>query len=81
MTKLIDILYDLTARQLGVVAVLLFLIATIAIRQKNTIKYPSNLPRVGEPAGKTRFSLRTRLAWYTDCEKLYQEAYNTVSLP
>ncbi|PMD50708.1 uncharacterized protein K444DRAFT_638046 [Hyaloscypha bicolor E] len=34
------------------------------------IQYPSRLPRICEPKGATRFSLRTRLAFLTDCQKL-----------
>jgi hypothetical protein len=46
--------------------------------RKSGIQYPANLPRIRD-IGKTRFSLRTRLAYYTDCSNLYHEAYNTVS--
>ncbi|KFY18173.1 hypothetical protein V492_00108 [Pseudogymnoascus sp. VKM F-4246] len=41
--------------------------------------YPPNLPRVREPTGATRFSLKTRWAYYTDCKALYKEAYETYS--
>ena len=44
------------------------------------IHYPSNLPRVREPAGATRFTLKTRLAFLTDCKALFNEAYEKVSL-
>ncbi|KAF2140916.1 uncharacterized protein K452DRAFT_351633 [Aplosporella prunicola CBS 121167] len=40
------------------------------------IRYPANLPLIGEPAGKRRFSLRTRLRYYSDCAALYKEAYD-----
>ncbi|MCJ1402135.1 hypothetical protein MMC11_005354 [Xylographa trunciseda] len=43
-----------------------------------TLHYPPNLPRVREN-GKTRFSLRTRWAYYTDCANLFREAYDTYS--
>jgi hypothetical protein len=43
-----------------------------------TIGYPSNLPRVRERKGATRFSLTTRLAYFTNCKSLYDEAYEKV---
>lgn len=46
-----------------------------------TIRYPSNLPRVREPPGATRFRLKTRLAFLTDCKALFNEAYEKVSIP
>lgn len=39
---------------------------------------PAYVPRVGEAKGKRHFSLRTRWAYFTDCEKLFQEAYQKV---
>jgi hypothetical protein len=42
-----------------------------------TIRYPANLPRVREH-GKTRFSLSTRWAYYTDSIGLFREAYENV---
>ncbi|KAK8080779.1 hypothetical protein PG997_008597 [Apiospora hydei] len=47
-----------------------------------SVKYPSNLPLVGEPLGKRHFSWRTRWRYMTDCEGLYREVYeNTVLVP
>ncbi|KAI1262197.1 cytochrome P450 [Xylariaceae sp. FL1019] len=40
-----------------------------------TIKYPSNIPRVGEPAGKLSFSLKTRWRAVKECDAIYMEAY------
>ncbi|RHZ55175.1 uncharacterized protein CDV56_107749 [Aspergillus thermomutatus] len=40
-------------------------------------RYPANLPRAGEPPGKRSFSWRTRWRYYTDCEELYKETYET----
>ncbi|KAH7140293.1 cytochrome P450 [Dactylonectria estremocensis] len=40
-----------------------------------TIPYPPGVPLVGEPEGARRFSLRTRVAYYTNCEALFREAY------
>jgi hypothetical protein len=39
---------------------------------------PSELPLVGEPAGRRYFSLRTRWRYYTDCASLYNEGYQNV---
>ncbi|EEY17837.1 cytochrome P450 [Verticillium alfalfae VaMs.102] len=39
------------------------------------IQYPSNVPRIREKPGAGHFSLRTRLAYYIDCEALFREAY------
>lgn len=36
------------------------------------------LPLAGEPDGKKRFSLKTRLRYYYDCAALYTEAYYKV---
>jgi hypothetical protein len=43
-----------------------------------TKRYPANLPLIYEPAGAKRFRLRTRLAFHTDCEKLFRDAYENV---
>lgn len=39
------------------------------------VPIPKNVPLVREPPGKTRFSLKTRLAYLTDCESLFREAH------
>ncbi|KAH6887763.1 cytochrome P450 [Thelonectria olida] len=39
------------------------------------VPYPKGIPLIREPEGARRFSLRTRLAYYTDCEALFREAY------
>ncbi|KAI3325750.1 cytochrome P450 [Xylariaceae sp. AK1471] len=41
-----------------------------------TVRYPSNLPRIG---GKSRFSLRTRWRYHTDALGLYKEVYESYS--
>ncbi|KAK0120174.1 hypothetical protein ONS95_011580 [Cadophora gregata] len=41
--------------------------------------YPKDLPLVGEPVGRRRFSLRTRWRYYSDCVSLYKEAYHNYS--
>lgn len=79
MANVVEVLSSLTTGQLTTVIAVLILLSVITIRQKYHIKYPCNLPRAGEPPGKTTFSLKTRLAYYNDAEQLFKEAYNTVS--
>jgi hypothetical protein len=43
------------------------------------VPYPKGIPLIREPEGARRFSLRTRLAYYTDCEALFREAYQNVT--
>jgi hypothetical protein len=40
---------------------------------------PPGMALVREPPGATSFSLRTRLAYFTDCKALFREAYDEVS--
>lgn len=54
---------------------LLIVIVMYLSHRLTSISYPAELPRVREPAGKTRFSLKTRLSYFTDCEALFEEAY------
>ena len=57
----------------------LFILAGVYMyRRFFMIHYPAELPRVGG-LGKAGFSLRTRLAYYTDCAGLFREAYERVS--
>lgn len=56
-------------------------LAPLVVGYFTQVCYPPNLPRVREPAGATRFSLKTRWAYYTDCKALYKEAYETASSP
>ncbi|KAK8867734.1 cytochrome P450 [Apiospora arundinis] len=44
-----------------------------------SIEYPPSLPRIGEPAGRRYFSWRTRWRYMTDCQRLFQEAYENFS--
>jgi hypothetical protein len=45
------------------------------------IHYPADLPRIYERPGKSSFSLRTRWKYLTNCQKLFSDAYDTVSAP
>jgi hypothetical protein len=64
------------------IALPLLIVFTVwaAILYFTRIRYPSNLPRIREKEGATGFSLKTRLAYYNDCQNLYNEAYEKVSL-
>ncbi|KAL6416301.1 cytochrome P450 [Ilyonectria robusta] len=42
------------------------------------VPYPPVVSLVREPAGARRFSIRTRLAYYTDCQNLFRDAYDNV---
>lgn len=79
MATLMDLLSSLPPAQLYILASVLVTLVAALIRQKNKINYPANLPRVGEPKGKTSFSLKTRLMYYTNAESLFNEAYHTVN--
>ena len=43
-------------------------------------EYPDGVDLIREPPGARRFSVQTRLAYYTDCRALYKEAWTKVSL-
>lgn len=45
------------------------------------IPLPQGVALIREPPGKTSFSFKTRLAYVTDCEAIYREAYHNVRLP
>ncbi|KAI9166290.1 Cytochrome P450 monooxygenase iccF [Paramyrothecium foliicola] len=40
------------------------------------VQVPSEIPLLRESKGARRFSLKTRLAYYTDCKSLFYEAYH-----
>ena len=42
------------------------------------IPYPPDAAFIREPQGKNGFSLRTRLAYHVDCERLLHDAYHNV---
>lgn len=44
-----------------------------------SVPYPKDIPLLREPVGATRFSLKTRVAYYTNCSSLFSEAYENVS--
>jgi hypothetical protein len=65
---------------IALAAIFIAVFAHLVIGYLTQVRYPPNLPRVREPAGATRFSLKTRWDYYTDCKSLYKEAYETVSI-
>jgi hypothetical protein len=63
-----------------VLASLFLLLAAVVVAHFSTLRYPVEIPRVREREGKRYFSLRTRLAYYTDAKELFREAYEKVRL-
>ncbi|OJJ46552.1 hypothetical protein ASPZODRAFT_66197 [Penicilliopsis zonata CBS 506.65] len=43
------------------------------------VPLPKGVDRIREPPGKTSFSWKTRLAYVTDCQQLFHEAYHEYS--
>lgn len=78
---LVDLLLPRMSGSVGLqlVVVLLVLVALfLVINSWTSIPNPPDVPLIREPPGATRFSLRTRLAYYTDYQNILQEAYNDV---
>jgi len=71
------ILFPFSATSL-LVATFSAAIIVVFYAQITTWRYPAAIARVREPAGKRTFSLRTRLAYYTDCRELFREAFEKV---
>jgi hypothetical protein len=59
---------------------LFLLLAVVVVAHFSTFRYPIEIPRVREREGKRYFSLRTRLAYYTDAKELFREAYEKVRI-
>jgi hypothetical protein len=66
-----------SVRTVVLISFLLFL-TVVVIAHFSTLRYPVEIPRVREREGKRYFSLRTRLAYYTDAKELFREAYEKV---
>lgn len=45
-----------------------------------SVPLPLGVPLIREPLGKRTFSFATRQKYITECEQIYQEAYNDVRL-
>jgi predicted CDP-diglyceride synthetase/phosphatidate cytidylyltransferase len=80
VTAWYDLAVRLSAFQVITLSALIVFIAISIFLIFFSIRYPRNLPLVREKIGKTRFSLKTRLAYYTDCGNLYRDAYENVRL-
>ena len=68
----------LGALQTVVLCTLLAVVLTRLLSHLSSSRY-ADIPRLREPKGKTSFSLRTRLAYYTDSKQLFREAYENAS--
>lgn len=69
------------ASPLGMALILtLAIVVVYALNALLTGPYPKGVPLLREPAGATRFSLKTRFAYYTDCRSLFKEAYENVGI-
>jgi hypothetical protein len=80
MAPIMDKIHGLGTFQTIALPLLIVFTVWAAILYFTRIRYPANLPRIREKEGATRFTLKTRLAYYTDCQNLYSEAYEKVSL-
>ncbi|KFX93485.1 hypothetical protein O988_06800 [Pseudogymnoascus sp. VKM F-3808] len=74
-----SVLVSSSLQTIALAAIFIAVFAHLVIGYLTQVRYPPNLPRVREPAGATRFSLKTRWDYYTDCKSLYKEAYETYS--
>src|ERR1700712_3866188 len=71
----IGLLSSLGSVQTVVLSTLVAIFLGAIVNRFTQIRYPVDIPRIREARGSTRFSLRTRLAYYTDAKSLFREAY------
>jgi hypothetical protein len=69
---------SLTLQTVALAALLVALVGISAL-YISSIRYPANIPRLRENEGVTRFRLKTRMAYYTDCKNMFREAYEKVT--
>ena len=82
MAPILNSLPELTSPiGLGATAFGLFVVLLLVEHFVWSLPYPPGMSLVREPEGATRFSVRTRLAYYFDCEGLYRDAYHNVIGP
>ncbi|KAI1192633.1 cytochrome P450 [Nemania serpens] len=68
---------ELALRDRVLIGVVVIVVAVWAVQQLFfTVRYPSNLPRIG---GKSRFDLRTRRRYHKEARELYKEVYENYS--
>ncbi|KAF4982584.1 hypothetical protein FZEAL_1816 [Fusarium zealandicum] len=73
---LLDRLPSLTS-PLGIVSVAVAgLVLLYLVERLISVPYPPGIPLIREREGARGFSLRTRIAYLTDCQSLYREAYH-----
>lgn len=76
---LVDLLLPRMSGSVGLAVLLLLLVVLFfVINSVTSTPHPPGVPLIREPPGATRFSLRTRLAYYTDYQNILQEAYDDV---
>lgn len=73
--SLLDRAYQLPNCVFIPLVVFLSIVLLYILHRLTEIPYPPNIPLVREPPGARRFSLRTRLAYYIDCQALFEEAF------
>lgn len=78
MATILSQILALGVVQTVALATCLLVLVGLAVLYYSTIRYPANLPRLREHEGATRFSLKTRIAYYTECKNMYREAYDKV---
>ncbi|PGH15124.1 hypothetical protein AJ79_02650 [Helicocarpus griseus UAMH5409] len=71
--QVVDLLLELGPLQKACLAITIFTAVILIHGWFSAVQYP-NIPRVCDGM-KGRFSLRTRLAYFTDCQGLFREAY------
>ncbi|KAI5460220.1 cytochrome P450 [Mariannaea sp. PMI_226] len=64
----------LSPLSIGLIA-LATVVCLIVIERFLEVPYPPDICIVGQSEGSRRLSLRTRLRYYTNCERLYHDAY------
>jgi hypothetical protein len=80
MASLYASIAEFASIRTAVLASLFLLLTAVVVAHLSTLRYPIEIPRVREREGKRYFSLRTRLAYYTDAKELFREAYEKVRL-
>jgi hypothetical protein len=63
---------------IGLIGFAVFAVLYVANSLFFSVPYPKGVPLIREPPGKTSFSWKTRLAYFTDCQSVFREAYQNV---
>jgi hypothetical protein len=78
MASLYAFIAEFASLRTVVLTSLSLLLTVVVVAHFSTLRYPVEIPRIREREGKRYFSLRTRLAYYTDAKELFREAYEKV---